>query len=60
VEDDAGDPVVVDWRAAVSIPFYRATWADPLGLAHRRRFALDGRELTLSHETAGKIWVLPS
>ena len=45
IEDDAGDPVVVDWRADVSIPFYRATWADPLGLAHRRRFALDGREL---------------
>ena len=33
VEDDRGDPVVVDWRAPVSTPFYRATAADPLGLA---------------------------
>jgi DNA helicase IV len=45
VEDDRGDEVVVDWRAAVSIPFYRATWADPMGIERRRRFALDGREL---------------
>lgn len=45
VEDDAGDPVVVDWRTAVAVPFYRATWADPLGLARRRRFAFDGRAL---------------
>ena len=27
-----GAPVVVDWRAAVATPFYRATLADPLGL----------------------------
>jgi DNA helicase IV len=45
VEDDHGDEVVVDWRAAVSIPFYRATWADPMGIGRRRRFALDGRAL---------------
>jgi DNA helicase IV len=45
VEDAAGDPIVVDWRAGVAAPFYRATWADPLGLDHRRRFALDGRTL---------------
>ena len=45
VEDDGGDPVVVDWRADVSVPFYRATWADPMGLDRRRRFALDGRTL---------------
>jgi DNA helicase IV len=45
VEDDQGDEVVVDWRASVSIPFYRATWADPMGIERRRRFALDGREL---------------
>ena len=32
VEDERGDPVVVDWRAAVATPFYRATLADPLGL----------------------------
>jgi DNA helicase IV len=45
VEDAAGEPVVVDWRAPVSIPFYRATFRDPLGLARRRRFILDERQL---------------
>ena len=45
VEDEGGDPVVVDWRAPVSAPFYRATWADPQGLDARSRFALDGRHL---------------
>lgn len=45
VEDGAGAPVVVDWRAAVATPFYRATLADPLGLRRRRRFVFNGREL---------------
>ncbi len=45
VEDLERNPVVVDWRAAVSAPFYRATWADPLGLTLRRRFASDGEVL---------------
>jgi DNA helicase IV len=45
VEDARGDAVVVDWRANVSVPFYRATWADPMGIDRRRRFALDGRDL---------------
>jgi DNA helicase IV len=45
VEDDRGDAVVVDWRAGVATPFYRATFADPLGLARRRRFAMEGRQL---------------
>ena len=45
VENDEGDPVVVDWRAPVSAPFYRATWADSQGLDRRSRFALDGRTL---------------
>ncbi|MCU1502171.1 MAG: hypothetical protein JWM12_1525 [Ilumatobacteraceae bacterium] len=46
IEDDQHDPVVVDWRAPIAAPFYRATHADPFGLAHRRRFtAVDG-ELT--------------
>ena len=45
VEDEGGTPVVVDWRAGVATPFYRATLADPLGLHLRRRFVFNGREL---------------
>ncbi len=45
VEDETGEPVVVDWRAPVSAPFYRATSIDPCGLTGRRRFSLDGRTL---------------
>jgi DNA helicase IV len=45
VEDAGGDAVVVDWRAGVATPFYRATFADPLGLARRRRFAMEGSQL---------------
>jgi DNA helicase IV len=45
VRDPKGDPVVVDWRAPVATPFYRATIHDPLDLRLRRRFVLDGRKL---------------
>jgi DNA helicase IV len=45
VEDDRGDPVVVDWRADVAVPFYRATAVDPLGQRRRRRFMMTGRRL---------------
>ncbi len=45
VEDGTGLAVVVDWRAGVATPFYRATLADPLGLHLRRRFVFSGREL---------------
>src|SRR4051812_25530401 len=38
IEDDLGAPVVVDWRAGVATPFYRATLSDPMGLHRRRRF----------------------
>ncbi len=40
IEDAAHDPVVIDWRAAVAAPFYRATGEDNLGLRLRRRFTL--------------------
>ncbi|MHB1988740.1 MAG: HelD family protein [Acidimicrobiales bacterium] len=43
VEDATGQPAVVDWRAPVSVPFYRATYRDPLGLTRRRRLLVDGR-----------------
>jgi DNA helicase IV len=45
VADDNREPVVVDWRAPVAEPFYRATGRDPMGLARRRHFAVHGREL---------------
>ena len=45
VEGATGEPVVVDWRARVSSPFYRATYADAMGLARRRRFSVDGQVL---------------
>jgi DNA helicase IV len=46
VRDAAGRPVVIDWRAPMSRPFYRATAADPQGLVRRRRFGFSGGELT--------------
>ncbi|MBO8186659.1 AAA family ATPase [Streptomyces sp. DW4-2] len=46
VHDADGDPMVVDWRAPVSQPFYRASPKDPQGVALRRRFGYTGGELT--------------
>ncbi len=46
IEDPNHEPVVVDWRAPIAAPFYRATGVDPLGLAHRRRFTLADGEIT--------------
>jgi DNA helicase IV len=46
VMDQAGDPVVIDWRADVSRAFYRATRRDPQGLVLRRRYGFDRGELT--------------
>ncbi|HVE95316.1 MAG TPA: AAA family ATPase [Acidimicrobiales bacterium] len=45
VEDDAADPVVIEWRAPVALPFYRARPAEPLGLRRRRQFVVDGSTL---------------
>lgn len=46
VHDNAGDPMVIDWRAPVSQPFYRASRTDPLDVERRRRFGYTGGELT--------------
>ncbi len=46
VHDQDGTPVVLDWRAPVSRPFYRASQSDPLGLSRRRRFGFAGGALT--------------
>src|SRR6266516_4278293 len=46
IHDPDGHPVVIDWRAPVSRPFYRASAAEPMGLVLRRRFGFAGAELT--------------
>jgi DNA helicase IV len=45
VADADANPVVVDWRAPVAEPFYRATGREPMGLARRRHFSIEGRQL---------------
>ena len=46
VSDAGGEPVVIDWRAEVSRPFYRASTTDPMGLVRRRRFGVEGGQIT--------------
>ncbi|RZU51483.1 DNA helicase IV [Krasilnikovia cinnamomea] len=46
VTDDAGEPMVLDWRAPLSRAFYRASVRDPQGVATRRRFGFVKGELT--------------
>jgi DNA helicase IV len=45
VSDERREPLVVDWRAPVAEPFYRATGRQPMGLVRRRHFATRGRQL---------------
>ncbi len=45
VWDREQDPVVVDWRAPVAEPFYRATGRMTMGIERRRHFATRGRTL---------------
>jgi DNA helicase IV len=47
VRDEEGTSLVVDWRAPVSMPFYRATREDPHGVRLRRRYGFsDTAQLT--------------
>ncbi|WP_306338001.1 ATP-binding domain-containing protein [Streptomyces sp. KL118A] len=46
VHDADGDPMVIDWRAPVSQPFYRASKKDPMDIALRRRFGYTAGDLT--------------
>ncbi|MEX0868791.1 MAG: ATP-binding domain-containing protein [Nitriliruptoraceae bacterium] len=43
VVDEAGDVLLVDWRAPAAAAFYRATMAEPLGVARRRTLTTRGR-----------------
>ena len=45
VSDSDMEPLVVDWRAPVAEPFYRATGRDPMGITLRRHFELRDRDL---------------
>jgi DNA helicase IV len=46
VRNHGGDVVVVDWRAEVSLAFYRATAAEPMDVSMRRRFGHAAGTLT--------------
>ena len=47
VHDGNGAPLVIDWRAPVSVPFYRATRSDRQRVLLRRRYGFsDTAELT--------------
>ena len=46
VSDGDGEPMVIDWRAPVSLPFYRATRTDAMGVELRRRFGFQHGSLT--------------
>ena len=46
VHDADGDPMVIDWRAPVSQPFYRASKKVPLDVALRRRFGYTRGDIT--------------
>ena len=45
LSDTDHEPLVVDWRAPVAEPFYRATGAHPMGLRRRRHFLTEGRRV---------------
>ena len=45
VSTEDQEPLVVDWRAPVAEPFYRATGRHPMGLVRRRHFATEGPRL---------------
>jgi len=45
VSDEDLNPLVVDWRAPVAEPFYRATGVESLGLARRRHVAIRDRRV---------------
>jgi DNA helicase IV len=54
VADEDQEPLIVDWRAPVAEPFYRATSADPLGVRRRRHLITKGRQvLRLDDEVLG-------
>ncbi|WP_328530883.1 AAA family ATPase [Nocardioides sp. NBC_00368] len=45
LRSEAGEPLLIDWRAEAARPFYAATMASPMGLRRRRHLRLDGRRV---------------
>ena len=56
VADEQSDPIVVDWRAPVAEPFYRATGREPMGLVRRRHFSVEGRHGARHRGRAVRRW----
>src|SRR5262245_56404380 len=57
VSDPTGEPMVIDWRAPVSLPFYRASRTEPMGVTLRRRYGFQQGRLTAyedEHLTEGE------
>ncbi len=52
VSDEDGDPMVVDWRARISLPFYRASKVEPMGVELRRRFGFQHGQMTAFEDEA--------
>ncbi len=52
VSDPTGEPMVIDWRAPVSLPFYRASRTEPMGVALRRRYGFQHGRLTAYEDEA--------
>src|SRR2546421_8113103 len=50
ISDTDQEPLVVDWRAPVAEPFYRATGRHPLGPTPRRHLPAEGRTIADIHD----------
>ncbi|MEV3935508.1 AAA family ATPase [Glycomyces sp. NPDC049804] len=46
IRDEAGDPLVLDWRAPLAEQYYRASAHDRRDVARRRRFGFQGARIT--------------
>ena len=44
--DEHSSPLLVDWRAPISAPYYQATAQEPLGVVRRRHIATRARTVT--------------
>ncbi len=56
--DDDYDPLLLDWRAPVAEPFYRATAQAPMGVYRRRHLRLTGRTVTAVDDDVLDLTVL--